>query len=318
MSNWVAAAAVARRQYGLVHGDQLRELGWTTGAIKWAVADGRLERRGRFIFALPGSAPSWRQRACEVVLLGGPESRLSHASAAHLWGLDGFEQPPSRIDLTVPRGRETKRVADAVLHSSRTTTRCLRPGGLPVTPLAQTLIDLAGILDDEALEIALDSAHRRWRRVGAWIEDQAATRSTRGVPGLSRLVALVRERQGQVTDSPLEVRVWRRLRRAPGLKRPRLQYEVFDDAGYVMRVDFAWPDEKVVVHADSFQWHARRATFDTDIEQRNRLQAAGWESWVLTAATLDAPWLDDLRATLEERSPQLALFPGDAHHAAAS
>ncbi|MEW5742375.1 MAG: hypothetical protein AB1938_25890 [Myxococcota bacterium] len=177
-------------------------------------------------------------------------------------------------------------------------------GGLPITSIANTLVDLAAELDDEALEIALDSAHRRWPRVGQWIEDLATKRQTRGVPGLTRLVQLVREREGQPTDSPLEVRVWRRLRSTSGLPKPRLQVEVFDELGYIMRVDFAWPLERVVVHADSFRWHSRRVTFDSDADQRNRLRAAGWEALVVTQNSLHGPWLDDLKVLLAQRHPQ--------------
>lgn len=180
--------------------------------------------------------------------------------------------------------------------------------GLEVASIVRTLVDLAGTLDDEPLEIALDSAQRRFRDLGAWLLELAETETARGMAPLARLVELVHEREGRHTESALEVRVWRLLRLARRLPPPRLQHEVFDETGYVMRVDFGWPAERVAIHADGFRWHARRATWDVDAAQRNRLAAAGWESLVVTSATIHSPWLDTLAELLRARSPQLSLF----------
>lgn len=308
MDTWAAVAAIGQRQLGLINTEQLLEAGLTRSAIKWAVREGRLERLGRGLYRMPGAPRSWRQRAKEALLLSGDGARLSHRAAAHLWRLDGFDTPPWPIDITVPHDRVVSRRVGVRIHRSRLDDSQQLVRQLEVASIVRTLVDLAGTLDDEPLEVALDSAQRRFRDLGAWLLELAETDAARGMAPLARLVALVHEREGRHTESTLEVRVWRRLRLARRLPVPRLQHGVFDARGYVMRVDFGWPDERVAVHADSFQWHARRVTLDTDAEQRNRLAAAGWESLVITHATLDSGWVDTLAALLRARSPQLSLF----------
>lgn len=308
MDTWAAVAAMGRKQFGLVTRAQLLKAGLGPAAIRWALEEKRLEWVDHCLYRLPGAPTSWRQRAREALLRAGPASALSHRTAAHLWRLDGFEASPWPFEVTVPHGSYVKRRLGLRVHQCRGGVVQEALHGLEVTPVARTLVDLAALVDEESLEIALDSAHRRFREVGDWILEFAAGRESRGMSGLTRLVDLVQVREGQHTESPLEVRVRRRLRRARHLPPPALQYRVFDAHGYVMRVDFGWPEERVAVHADGFQWHARRVTFDTDAEQRNRLAAAGWESLLVTDATLESPWLETLERRLHERAAQRS-FP---------
>jgi very-short-patch-repair endonuclease len=41
-----------------------------------------------------------------------------------------------------------------------------------------------------------------------------------------------------------------------GLPLPELQYEIVDVQGRVWRVDFAWPEQRVVAEYDSIAWHS--------------------------------------------------------------
>lgn len=164
---WARVAAMARRRQGLISGDELASLGIDGEALRWAVESRRLERRHRGIYALPGATACWRQRAWEHLLLAGPGALLSHASAAHVWGLDGFERPPWRFDVCVPRSRSARSTRASRIHRSRTIPDARTTGGLPVTSVANTLVDLAGTLDEATLEIALarrTGAGRAWAR----------------------------------------------------------------------------------------------------------------------------------------------------------
>ncbi|TAL20866.1 MAG: DUF559 domain-containing protein, partial [Frankiales bacterium] len=42
------------------------------------------------------------------------------------------------------------------------------------------------------------------------------------------------------------------------------------------RVDFAWPDERLVVEVDGFAFHADRASYRNDRRRTNELVLAGW------------------------------------------
>ena len=90
---------------------------------------------------------------------------------------------------------------------------------------------------------------------------------------LERLVD-VRLARG-VTDSTLEDDLLRLLERAD-LPQPILQYEVWDGDRFVARPDFAYPEQRVAIEADSFTYHGDRQAFDHDRARMNELQAIGW------------------------------------------
>ena len=46
-----------------------------------------------------------------------------------------------------------------------------------------------------------------------------------------------------------------------GVPPDALQYEIVDHYGRVWRVDFAWPDQKVAVEYDGFDWHSDQKSF---------------------------------------------------------
>jgi very-short-patch-repair endonuclease len=58
---------------------------------------------------------------------------------------------------------------------------------------------------------------------------------------------------------------------------------VFDGAGFVARVDFAYPDLRIAIEYDGL-WHSERQAFLDDRRRLNRLVAAGW---VVLHVTLD-------------------------------
>ncbi len=50
---------------------------------------------------------------------------------------------------------------------------------------------------------------------------------------------------------------------------------MFDDDGFVARVDFAYPDLRIAIEYDGL-WHGGRRAFLDDRRRLNRLVAAGW------------------------------------------
>lgn len=81
---------------------------------------------------------------------------------AFLWGLEGLgAAPPSVIDITVPMGVTRPSRLARVHHTRRPAARGVWRLLIPTTPVARTLVDLADVLEEEALLVALDSARRR-------------------------------------------------------------------------------------------------------------------------------------------------------------
>jgi very-short-patch-repair endonuclease len=290
---------------------QARQSGLTVKALRAALTRGELERVHGGVYRFASSRATWEQRALAALLRLGPSAALSHASAAFVLRLQGFSSRPDTIELTTARdGPRTKRIRPVMqgvlLHRTRVPFRTLDVGGLRVTSTTRTLQDLASRLEGDALEDTLDAAQHTFG-LGERLQ-RAIEPAARGVKGTTRLRRLLEERQGAKTDSPLENRVFRALRRAR-LPRPVLQLEVFDGSEYVTRLDFAWPTERVALHVDGYAYHCRRTQFDHDRTVASKLTALGWRAVWVTSRTLQDPgWLTDLRAALTHGAPQLSLL----------
>ncbi|CAJ1584979.1 endonuclease domain-containing protein [[Mycobacterium] wendilense] len=61
-----------------------------------------------------------------------------------------------------------------------------------------------------------------------------------------------------------------------GLPEPVLQYEIIDRDGRCWRVDFAWPEHKVAVEYDGFDFHSTTEHLRRDRQKRAALQELGW------------------------------------------
>ncbi len=77
--------------------------------------------------------------------------------------------------------------------------------------------------------------------------------------------------------------VLRWLLHEAGVRLPVVQYEIRDGAGFVGRVDMAWPDRRLVVEFDG-DGHRERDVFVDDLRRQNRLVAAGWTVLRFTSA----------------------------------
>ncbi|PZR08671.1 MAG: hypothetical protein DI536_24540 [Archangium gephyra] len=230
---------------------------------------------------------------------------LSHTTAGVIHGLDGVRHG-STFEALAPRTQQTG-LDGLTLHRTSAHFDIVRVRGLPVTNLARTVLDLAGVMQPDAYERALDAAQRQRPNLGPWLGYVMKKLDMRGPPGIARVKELLAIRLG-INDSSLETDVTRALRSA-GITPWRHQFTVVDGWGRrIVRADFAWPRHRIVLHADSFNWHRHREQFDLDREQRNALRDAGWEELVVTCTSLEnGVWLQQLRRLLARRDPQTKL-----------
>ena len=116
-----------------------------------------------------------------------------------------------------------------------------------MTAPARTLIDLATLLKPGPLEVAVNAADR------LGLVDPEALRQRveecRGMDGVKTLRRVLDRRTFALTDSELERRFLALVRRAR-LPRPLTQHRV---GGY--RVDFCWPELKLIVETDGLRYH---------------------------------------------------------------
>src|SRR5262249_31155436 len=125
-----------------------------------------------------------------------------------------------------------------------------RRDGIPMTSSARTLIDLAGVLDAEPLEAAVECALRRRLVIERFLLRRVGELSAKGRPGIAALREILDRRDDAALESALEVKVWRLLVRS-GLPTRVRQHPVEID-GRRYRLDFAWPSFRIAVEADGF------------------------------------------------------------------
>ncbi len=233
-----------------------------------------------------------RARAAAAHLVG--DSVVTGVSAAVLWGVE-LAGHGDDVELTVPPGRGPVRVPGLrVRRSALPDGWVVQRRGVPCTTPEATAVRVAAAAAGDEGVVAVD----RLVVAGACrltaVRELATTLTGAGSARARRVCALADGR----AESPQETRLRLLLARA-GLPPPAAQFTVRDAAGFVARVDLAWPDRRVAVEYDG-AWHAEPRQFARDRRRLNRLQAAGWTVVFVTAADLHRPAevLTRLRAVL--------------------
>ena len=215
----------------------------------------------------------------------GPGAALSHRDAAALWELR--QSNSALIDVIVPSQNGRRRPGIRVHRSSR-----LRPDevtvqhGIPVTTVARTLLDLADVLDRQALKRVITEAE--YTRQFDLNAINAVVQHNPGRSGAKLLEAAGARRHR--TRSKLELRFLGLLERN-GIEEPESGVWI---EGY--EVDFLWPRAGLVVELDGMAAHTTRATFNADRLRDRQLWKAGFRTMRLTDDALDDEdaVLDDL------------------------
>jgi hypothetical protein len=221
----------------------------------------------------------------------GPTSPISHASAAALWGLN--EVHPNLIHVTVPGGGRDKREGICA-HRARSLHADDRAicRSIPVTSVARTLVDLAGMLGVHALRRRVEAADRR-KLLDLRVTLAACARAN-GKRGVWRLRALLADYAGPPdTVSELED-LLQDLVRDFGIPAPLGNFDV---AGW--SVDAVWPAAKLAIELDSWEFHGHRGQFRRDHRKGLAVAGAGYELLRLGQPELTSARAETARYLLE-------------------
>ena len=265
---------------------QALDEGISRDAIRRRSRAGSLIEVAPQVFRVAGAPRSWQQRAMAASLWVGENGAVGLATAAALHRLDGFP-PPVAIDVVTPRELKSRK---HMLKVHRTPfwidADRIEVSGIGTTSIERTLIDVAGSVGEERLEIAVEDALRRRLTDPAKIMDRyQMLPANKG--GRATLTRLLTERGAdKPAESGLEVKVIRLLREE-GYPRPMRQKILDDEGRFVGRVDLAWPERRLILEVDSFRFHSGRQAWDRDRERRNALTALGWIVLQVTSKMLD-------------------------------
>jgi hypothetical protein len=140
------------------------------------------------------------------------------------------------------------------------------------TAPAWTAVEVARTLRRPRALATLDAALHRGACTAA--EPGAAISEQKGRRGIVNVRELMKHADGR-SESPMESEA-RLVFIDGGLPMPELQYEIVDRCGDLWRVDFAWPEAKVVAEYESMEWHASPEALRHDRMKTSRLQECGF------------------------------------------
>jgi very-short-patch-repair endonuclease len=273
-----ALFALAERQYGVISRAQALATGMPASVLDRRVAQRRLEPVHPGVYRIPGSPRTGRQRAMAATLWLGEAALVSHLTAATLLRLDGCKA--RELHVSVPRSTVRRTTDDLTLHRSNDLPRRDRVvvDGIPCTSATRTILDCAAVLDDEALEVAFESARRMGLTAPMALQRRADEWCGSGRPGASAIRKLVALQQpgSRALEYRLEVKL-ARLLRGSGLPQPVRQYRIGP-----YRVDFAYPMLRFGVEPEGFDYHGYRLAWRRDRRRTAWFERRGWRLMVVT------------------------------------
>lgn len=153
----VAICRLAAGQHGLITHAQLRGLGVTRSTIRTRLAKGQWGTADSSVLRIGGAPVTWESQLLAVLLSAGDSAAASHAAAARLWGLRGFEH--AQPELTVTRASSFSR-RGVIVHrlGDHETEDVVLCDAIPTTSIGRTLLDLGAVATRHAVEAAVKDA----------------------------------------------------------------------------------------------------------------------------------------------------------------
>lgn len=209
---------------------------------------------------------------------------FSGRTAAFLHGATELADLRTPVEVTVPAGTRCGAVAGIrVRRALLTAPEVVSVRGWRCTTPARTAWDVARW---EALPDAVAAVDVLLARavVGkAELGEEVGRRSGRGVRKAQTVVDLADARAESQPESRL--RVLLALAGMPAVP----QHTVRDASGeFVARVDLAYPELRIAIEYDG-AWHGEAGQLSRDRRRHNRLVAAGWTVFYVTAADMRDP-----------------------------
>jgi very-short-patch-repair endonuclease len=287
--------SIAETQFGLIERQQALNSGMSPAAVSRRLVSRRWLKVLPRVYRVAGAPTSWEQSLKAVTLWGGSRCVVSHATAAALHGLN---VSAGRVHVQSPKQLQRSNVA---AHRTRfEQSHRMTVKGIATTSVTRTLIDLSASLPRSSLEKLLDEAIRRGMtdaaRLGAELRRCGSRRGTR----LFRRLLASRDGSGERTDSELEDKLLRLIRRAR-LPAPVVHYNVVHGDKWLGEVDFAYPQARIAIEAHGYRVHSLKRVWENDQCRENDLVRAGWKLLKATNRQLDQhpqSFLEVLRSLL--------------------
>jgi len=256
--------------HNVVTFDELRTLGLSSDEIDYRVRVGRLHRKYKQVFAVGRPDLSVDGLFLAAVRACGPRAKLGFLSALRKYDLRGGGT--YRIDVIAPRSIKPKPGIRLHRPLSLDDLDATIVDGIPITSVAQTLLDVA------APEYRLDMG--KLLHEAATVQQILDMRavwevlaSNPGAPGARRLEAATRE-EVPFTRSELEEAALF-VFRSFSVPEPETNVWVWGGEKLV-EVDCLWRQFGLIVEIDSRRYHGSRWRRRQDAAKTTALRAHGW------------------------------------------
>jgi very-short-patch-repair endonuclease len=210
------------------------------------------------------------QSTLASLLWAGREAVACFLPAGALLNLDGVLA--TEPEVWTPRSLKSDLVV--VHHGTIPLNDRRRLGPITITSPARTIVDLAGVLDDEDLTAVVEDAIHRGLTTPMSIRRCLDAIGGKGRPGTARLREILADRGNQrPTMSRLEVRIWRTLR-AKGLTPIRQHPVKCSSATYYL--DCAFPQWRVAVEGFGDKFHRSPRNRKYELKRLGDLATVQW------------------------------------------
>ncbi|MEO7198384.1 MAG: DUF559 domain-containing protein [Solirubrobacterales bacterium] len=263
-------ARVVERQKSLITAAQFKSIGLTETGVRSRIVRGRLHRIHSGVYATHSPPYSREQLWLAAVLACGPGALLCGLPAAGHWGI--IESPPLTAHISLPSGRGRSREGLTVHRRSVDPRDVRNKDGLPSTSVDVVLVDLAPTHAEAELESMLVAAESLGLLRRSRLAELVSSR--RGRPGTGRLASIL-ALEPAIIRSDLEL-LFMPIWREAGVDRPKVNFPISVVGGHVLTVDFAWPQIRMVVEADSQRFHGDWERAAADRERDQLLALEGW------------------------------------------
>lgn len=287
MDLWAQLFRIARRQHGVVHRSQARELGIDDTTFTRRVRREQWLQLHRGVYLIPGLRPDTLSHVSAALLAVGEHAAATADTALHLHGV--LPNPPSRVALVIPHDQRAPRLRGVVVSRSRT----LVDGDLSsiaqlscVTP-PRAFLDASPRHDEGALRVMLIDARQRRVAEPADVVARIAPLSPQ-VPGRARLLRAALDVDTVGADSVLTDHVHRRLLDS-GL-RPDPHPVSVDVGRRRLHPDITFAQERVCIECDSLAHHGTQRAIDLDHRKSEGYTAAGWTCLRIGWRRFDRDW----------------------------
>jgi very-short-patch-repair endonuclease len=284
MATFTSVADHARRQHRTISLNQLYDLGLSRSAVRHLERTERLWRVHRGVYALEGPLDEYG-RTMAAVLACGERSMAASLTSAVLHRLRDFWPPRPQLLVATKGGNSGPTGVDVRHTLALKRIDVTYVGPIRTTSVARTIRDCAPKATDKTLRHMLRQAEYH----------HAFDLTTLDEPGtpknLKRLLKIYLPGSG-LTESELEYRFLRLCARA------KLPLPSTQESLHPFRVDFIWPELRLIVETDGRTAHDRSIAFTEDRRRDRQLKLAGWTVLRFTWAEIEydaAAVIRDLR-----------------------